>query len=276
MKSFLGGLFNWYIRFVTQSATDTAHFMATAEYRELIKESLSKPGSLLKHGYKVYSQNDEDGIIAEICKRISIARGTFLELGVGDGMENNTLNLLVNGWTGTWIEMQELKIDLPQEGLTIVRDFVTRENIVELVNKNVPNPHKLDLLSIDLDGNDYYIAECLLQFKPKIIIVEYNCKFRPPTNWVMPYNSSHSWDGTDYFGASLQSFTDLMLKYDYRLVGCNATGVNAFFVQKSLASNHFPTELTAEYLYQACNYHLHRYFISGHMPSGRVLKGRNK
>jgi hypothetical protein len=240
MKIFLERLLNWYTNVVTQSATDTARFMAAAEYRELIKESSLKPGSLLKYGYKVYSQNDEDGIIAEICSRLSITRGSFLEIGVGDGLENNTLNLLVNGWTGTWIEMQKLKIELPQDGLTIVRDFVTRENIVELVKNNTPAPDKLDLLSIDLDGNDYYIAECLLQFEPKIFIVEYNCKFRPPTNWVMPYNSSHSWDGSDYFGASLQSLTDLMIRHDYCLVGCNATGINAFYVKRALAENHFP------------------------------------
>jgi hypothetical protein len=95
---------------------------------------------------------------------------------------------------------------------------------------------KVDVVSLDLDGNDIYFVEELLKgvFLPKLFIVEYNAKFMPPIRWKIEYNPAHRWAGDDYFGASLMEFNDLFEKYGYSLVCCNsATGANAFFVQSS-------------------------------------------
>jgi len=90
-------------------------------------------------------------------------------------------------------------------------------------------------LSVDLDGNDLYFTEALLNvLHPKLVIVEYNAKFPPPARWSVEYDANFRWDGTDYQGASLASFCDLLARFGYTLVCCNAaTGANAFFVNNS-------------------------------------------
>jgi hypothetical protein len=100
----------------------------------------------------------------------------------------------------------------------------------------------IDLISIDLDGNDLYLCEEVLKngFRPSVFIVEYNAKFPPPIKFCIDYNPSHYWDGSDYYGASLQSFYSMFDKYDYNLICCNAaTGSNAFFV-KNIYLDLFP------------------------------------
>ena len=125
-----------------------------------------------------------------------------------------------------------------------MKEFVTIRNIIELVNKAQVklNLQNLDVISMDLDGNDYYLIEELLKnkLKPKLFIIEYNAKFPPPIKWVMKYVENYIWDGTDYFGASLASFEELLKQYDYTLICCNSfTGANAFFVQKKF-KKYFP------------------------------------
>ena len=96
--------------------------------------------------------------------------------------------------------------------------------------------------------------------------IEYNAKFRPPTDWVVDYDPAHVWNGTDQFGASLQSMAALGERKGYRLVGCNITGVNAFFVKDALAQGRFAAPDTAA-LYQPARYFLTSAFVSGH-PAG--------
>ena len=101
------------------------------------------------------------------------------------------------------------------------------------------NTKDIDVISFDLDGNDYYFVEELLKnkFKPKLFIVEYNGKFLPPIKWKIDYNETHQWDGSDYFGASISTFNDLFENNDYKLICCNAhTGANAFFVKNDFAN----------------------------------------
>jgi hypothetical protein len=111
-----------------------------------------------------------------------------------------------------------------------------KDGMQDLHEKNV------DLISLDLDGNDLYFCENLLKngYKPKVFIVEYNAKFPPPIEFSIDYDPNHIWDNSDYQGASLQSFANLFEKYEYSLICCNAaTGGNAFFV-KNIYSDLFP------------------------------------
>jgi hypothetical protein len=93
-------------------------------------------------------------------------------------------------------------------------------------------------LSIDLDGNDYHFCSELLAagLRPLIWVLEYNGRFSPETQWIMDYNAGHQWAHDDYFGASLRAFYELMAPAGYRLVACNVTGANAFFVRSELGS----------------------------------------
>ena len=197
---------------------------------------------LNRFGAKFFSQSDEDGITLEITRRMGLMNGTFLELGVGNGLENNTLILLSIGWRGAWIGGDHIAFN-PQinpKRLSYKKAFISLDNITELVDRALADiaASDVDVLSVDLDGNDLYFAKALLNvLHPKLAIVEYNAKFPPPARWSVKYDPDFRWDYTDYYGASLCSFCDLFAEFDYTLVCCNsATGVNAFFVKNAQLS----------------------------------------
>ncbi len=220
---------------------------------------------LLKSGYRVYSQADEDGILHEIFKRIGEGNRTFLELGVGNGLENNTLFLLVQGWSGIWLEGSERKVAAAKKNLSSLIDarrleihqqFITAAAIDKKI-MSIASNREIDLLSIDLDGNDYYILEAIRSISPRVIVAEYNSKFPADVPWVIEYNESHRWDATDYFGASLKSLETLLAGKGYALVGCNILGTNAFFVRRDLAAeNRFCAPFTSENHYEPSRYFL--------------------
>lgn len=192
----------------------------------------------IRFGEKYFSQNDEDGIILEITKRMDLKNGVFVEFGCGNGLENNSIILLFRGWRGVWIGNVDLAIQISStERLNFIKAWVLIENCVGLLTEGLQqiSAASMNVLSIDLDGNDYYfLAELLARgCNPDLIIVEYNGKFPPPISFVVPYCAERQWDLTDNFGASIQAFCDLMQPYQYSLVCCNLTGTNAFFVKSS-------------------------------------------
>lgn len=196
------------------------------------------PNPLTKFGKKCYSQTDEDGITLEIVKRMGLKNSYFAELGVGTGIENNTLVLSALGWKGFWIGGENLDINLKNsKKLFFIKQWVTRENVIKLFKDGLSkiNQKNLDLISLDLDGNDLHLCKELLSNNicPSIFIVEYNAKFPPPINFTIEYNSQHKWNRDDYMGASLSSFNKVFEENNYKLICCNAaTGANAFFVKK--------------------------------------------
>jgi hypothetical protein len=231
---------------------------------------------LVKSGYRVYSQADEDGILHEIFRRIGEGKRTFLELGVGNGLENNTLFLLIQGWSGIWIEGSERKVAASRKNLAaqiaegrlqLERNFITAPTIDKKI-ASLTAGREIDLLSIDLDGNDYYILEAIHSISPRVIVAEYNAKFPPDIPWIIEYNQSHRWDGTDYFGASLKSLEVLLAGRGYSLVGCSVLGTNAFFVRTDLANeSRFCAPFTAENHYEPARYFLLAAFQAGHPVS---------
>jgi hypothetical protein len=236
----------------------------------------SEPSRLLKFGYRVYSQADEDGILHEIFRRIGEGHRTFIELGTGAGLENNTLFLLTQGWSGVWIEGSARKVAsakkslatfVAQQQLRIAQHFITAASIDKTIATLHPQS-ELDLLSIDLDGNDYYILEAIRSVSPRVIVAEYNAKFPADIFWVMQYNEAHHWDSSDYFGASLKALADLLAARGYALVGCSVLGTNAFFVRKDLVADPpFCSPFTSENHYEPARYFLHPVFESG-FPTG--------
>jgi hypothetical protein len=241
--------------------------------RELMRSApYNQPRRLEPYGFRSFSQNDEDGILQEIFRRIGGGAGTFVEFGVQNGLENNTRLLLYRGWRGLWIEAdaeacQAIRRVFAQElgpgQLQLAHSFVTRENIAALIA--AAGFEHLDLLSIDIDGNDYWIWEAL-PIQPRVVVIEYNAKFRPPTSWVMEYNGTHRWDYSDYQGASLQSLHDLGRKKGYTLVGCCLAGVNAFFIRDDLVQGHFAEPDVAS-LYNPPRFYVQRFLSPGH-PAG--------
>lgn len=206
-------------------------------HKTIAKRQHDHLNSFMRYGKKCFSQNDEDGLTIEILKRLGIKNGVFLEFGVGDGMENNTLVLLSLGWRGAWIGGETLAFDVKRsKRLIFFKDWVTRENVASLAIKGLEElgDSKLDVISFDLDGNDLHFCKELLEsgLMPSLFIVEINAKFPVPIRFSIEYDSKHIWNSDDYHGASLMSFFDLFSEFGYSLVCVNAaTGHNAFFVK---------------------------------------------
>lgn len=236
-------------------------------YETLRNESRNKTALRLSgYGYKVYSQSDEDGIIAEIFRRIGFTNKYFVEIGVGDGLENNTAALLQCGWRGLWIEASENYFNKINEGMSrlikngqliLVNEFATPENIDKLISLG-GEKGEIDLLSLDIDGEDAHVLENITVVSPRVLVIEYNAKFGPSIRFCMDRRTKNSWGDvkSDNFGASLKYFEEMLHKKGYKLVGCNIAGTNAFFVRSDLVAENFEAPHTSEHHFEPARYEL--------------------
>jgi hypothetical protein len=230
--------------------------------KNLLENPRYQGKKLNRHEFQVFSQGGEDGLIEEIFNRIGATNRYFVEFGIGNGLESNTTYLLVKDWTGLWIESGEKNVGsirktyqnlLGQKKLQVKCEFITAENIEELFQEAAV-PQNFDLLSIDIDRNDYWVWKAITAYRPRVVVIEYNAVFPPPVEWVVRYDPKASWDGSSYQGASLKSLEILGMKKGYRLVGCSFTGGNAFFVQEDLVADKFSDPFTAEHHYEPPRY----------------------
>jgi hypothetical protein len=185
-------------------------------------------------------------------------------------LENNTHYLLLKGWSGSWVDasldnVRKINCNLPdgRSRLRVIHDFVDEISVRSLIHDN----EAIDLLSIDIDGNDLNVLLGITAFsKPKVICVEYNAKFPPPHIVSIRYDQQHRWAQDDYHGASLQAFVNALP--EFQLVCCGLSGMNAFFVRRDLAGNF--TEYPTEVLFQPLRVPF-IYFESGHPRSYKFL-----
>jgi len=198
--------------------------------------------------FKVYSQWGEDGIIQFILKFIPIKNKLFIEFGVEDYTESNTRFLLKNNsWSGLVLDGNKNYIDYIindtnvywAHNLKAQNIFITKDNINEVINSN-GIPEDIGLLSIDIDGNDYWIWDSITTVKPRIVISEFNALFGPKEKVSIPYESNfvrtEKHFSNIYYGCSLAALEYLALKKGYSLVATNTAGNNAFFVRNDLVS----------------------------------------
>ena len=148
---------------------------------------------------KVLSQNDEDGIVDEIFRRIGMKSKTFLECGTGDGTVNNTVKLLFDGWSGVWIDGCDKSVGLQQKvfqrwiqqsRLRCIQSFLDASNINDVIASG-GLIGEIDLLSIDVDGNDLTFWRALRVIQPRGVILECNACLAPPITWCLPYDARH-------------------------------------------------------------------------------------
>ena len=247
---------------LSSAQTSGRGYLARMEISNLLEKYRCDDRRLEPFGYKVYSQGDEDGIIDEICRRLNITKGFFVEIGVENGLECNSLLLLHKGWEGTWIEgnnshscfINEKFQSILSSKLNVVFELVTIDNINKLIPMDKLR-NSIDFLSIDVDGNDIYLLAAL-ECSPKIICIEYNSKFPANLSKAQLYDPNRIWAGTDYFGASLKAITAVANKKGYSLVGTNIVGTNAFFVRNDLVFDLFCINNSEDYLYNPPRYWL--------------------
>ncbi len=201
--------------------------------------ALSRPQD---YEFKVYSQWGEDGIIDHILRSIQVETKVFVEFGVESYIEANTLFLLKHRqWSGLVIDGSSENIDSIRSGHVLWRydliaecSFITRENINEIISRNHVRGD-IGLLSVDIDGNDYWVWQAIDCIEPRVVICEYNSLFGPTAPVSTPYAADFYRTAADssnlYYGASIAALTHLAHARGYSLVAGNSAGNNAFFVR---------------------------------------------
>ena len=194
---------------------------------------------------KIFSQFGEDGIINFLISELKIKNNKFIEIGIEDYEESNTRFLLESkNWTGLIIDASKEYIDYIKKqnyywrnNITAKCSFVTKNNINELI-KDFTIKDDIGLLSIDIDGNDYWIWKKIEGVNPDIIIMEYNARLGCKKSITVPYDENferikkhHS---SIYFGCSLKALSKLGKEKGYSLIYTNMNGNNAFFVNEQV------------------------------------------
>ena len=196
--------------------------------------------------FRVFSQWGEDGILDWLIERLAIERKTFVEFGVGTYRESNTRFLLVHrNWRGAALDSDPRNIEIVRNDpiywrndLTANAAFVTRDNIDDLI-EHTGISGEIGLLSIDIDGNDYWVWERIGVVQPILVACEYNSVFGDTAPITVPYDAAFDRERAHashlYFGASIAALQHLGKEKGYRFVGTNSAGNNAFFVRNDYA-----------------------------------------
>lgn len=216
-----------------------------------LMQSPNAAGPLWQYEFKVFSQWGEDGIIQFLVNRLNITHRTFIEFGVEDFSESNCRFLLMKDyWRGFVIDGSEKNMTRLQSSyfywqhqLSCKASFITRENVATLLEESGFDK-ELGILSVDIDGVDYHVLEALDQWRPCILIVEYNEAFGNERPVTVPYESTFvrrkKHFSNQYWGANLPAFCHLAHQRNYALVGINGIASNAFFVRRDLLNEHVP------------------------------------
>ena len=226
--------------------------------------------------FRVWSQWGEDGIVQHLVRRVPVRERSFVEFGVENYEEANTRFLLVHdGWRGLVMDGDAHGIRRIREqreywrhDLTAVQAFVTRENVDALLREH-GFAGELGLLSIDIDGMDYWVWEGIESASPAIVVIEYNARLGAEEALVVPYDPAfdrrRAHHSLLYYGASLKALELLGRRKGYDLVACGRAGLNAFFVRRDLRPASLPAR-TAEEAYVPA------VFCEAHDAEGRRVK----
>lgn len=213
---------------------------------------------------KHLSQHDEDLILEDIIQKIGVGPRKFVEFGFGPS-ENNTLSfavhhrasgLYIDGSKRTCLTAQRTFSLIGRSDIRVLNAWITKENIDSLIGSG-----DIDVLSIDVDGNDYWLWREIHSVRPRIVIVEYNASFGPERAVTVPYDPAferHQKHSSGiYHGMSLGAAVNLGNSKGLALVACDSEGLNAFFVQRTFLKPELP-EVSVEQAYRPHGYRLSR------------------
>ena len=193
---------------------------------------------------KRFSSLDEDGIILWIMASLGIDKGRFLDIGANDCINSNCANLALNfGWDGVFIDSDQRLLNIGRKNYRLFRSlagkdlqfvcsFVTPQNINRLIIDTVGNA-EIDLVSIDIDGNDYAIFKAIDAIRPKCYVVENRIELGAHDIVVPPGDALHA-------GASITAMTKLAEQKGYTLIAANRYGFNTFYLRNDLVSGYLP------------------------------------
>jgi len=239
--------------------SQVAQVLLKLQYRELARRKTDLP-ELADVEFRCYSQNGEDGILLYLFALVGTTNRKVVEICAGDGFECNAANLIINhGWRGLLVDGDA---DLVARGTAfyatcrntwvsppqLLQAWITSENVGQVVERSGFNG-PIDLLSLDLDGNDYWIWKALDSVQPRVVVLEFNAACGPDACVAMSYRPDYRLDLTVQpyrCGASLGAFTKLARTRGYRLVGVQSRGINAFFVRVGLGEDVLPERSVRE------------------------------
>jgi hypothetical protein len=235
------------------AACRIAQLSLRLQYQELLRNAAPLP-DFADVEFRCYSQNGEDGILHYLFSLLGTTTRKSVEIGAGDGIECNTANLIVNhGWRGLLIDGDPAQIargrafyercrDTWLYPPTLVSSWIKVENINSVITDN-GFAGDIDLLSLDIDGNDYWIWRALDCVNPKVVVLEFNALGGAEKSLTLPYRPSFRLDYATQpyrFGATLTAFTKLSRQKGYRLIGVQSLGYNAFFIRDGIGEELFP------------------------------------
>lgn len=206
-------------------------------------------------GFKVFSQHDEDGILLFIFSLIGTTNKKSVEICAGDGIECNTSNLIINHrWVGLLVDGNEQNISRAKSFYAnnpdtmfwppkVLKQWITAENANDFLEEN-EYKGEIDLLSIDIDGIDYWLWKAITVVSPRVVVLEFNHLWGPNESVTVPYDPQFKAEfteyGSDYAGASLAAFVKLGKEKGYRLIATNHIATNAFFIRNDISHEMLP------------------------------------
>lgn len=223
----------------------------------------------------LYAQGREEGILARIFGCIAPTNRYCVDIGASDGLRNSNTALLLReqGWQGTLVEgsayrFGRLRQHYGEASNVRLLGQRVQPDTVDALLADAGVPAVYDLLSLDIDGNDYWIWRALQRHRARIVVIEYNPYYPPPERWVMAFDADHAWDGSTHYGASLASLVALGKTLGYELACCDDMGNNAFFVDQALFPQLGIANNEAGLLFRPAMYNLryvgHNTFLTGH------------
>ncbi len=210
------------------------------------QEALPFPHNVLSQRFHLWSQNEEDGITLALFKTVGTTTRRFVDIGAGGNGGNSGFLAEACGWGGLMVEASQdrvakLAVRFGRFGVNTLSEWVTRENVNELLERQGVTG-EVDLFSIDIDGNDYWVWQALTVCSPRVVIVEFNPFFGPTRSVVVRYDPR--FDRGRYkavcpyfYGASLSALAKLASELGYRLVLAEPRGANAYFLRADVGTS---------------------------------------
>lgn len=247
-------LYSW-IKKSEGKASVVEQIALSLQYKQLFQTEGTTFLTFKDIGLRVYSQNEEDGILLYIFSLIGTTNKKCVEICAGDGIECNTANLIINHrWIGLLCDGKEENVakgkdfygkhpDTRYWPPKFVHEWVTKDNVNQII-KNNGFSGDIDLLSLDVDGIDYWLWKEISCILPRVVVLEFNHLWGHDVSVTVPYADDFVAEfteyGSDYAGASLKAFVKLSKEKGYRLVGTNAIATNAFFIRKDISCMWLP------------------------------------
>jgi hypothetical protein len=221
-------------------------------YRDMVSRKVSPLPHFSEVGFRCHSQFEEDGILLFLFAVIGTTNRTCVEICAGTGIECMTANLILNhGWWGHLFDGDKNNVDAGRQFFEKSLDtfiyppkflhaWITAENVNQVIRSSGA-AGEIDLLSLDIDGMDYWVWRAIDCISPRVVVCETHGIIGPDDALTVPYDPNFKLTTPDYCGASLAAMTALAGEKGYRLVGTHRYGFNAFFVRNGIADDLLPT-----------------------------------